>query len=724
MTATARRLATSTTLACLAAMTSAHANGDDKSASPIAEQATVFLHVNSAGRRTLQLIPDRDDQHAPPLPTRTFVLVQADTALTPAQQATLRHQPARARKVHLDAVLAARADDAVAHLLRAGAETELGEGEAALRDLDPVMAAFGPAEADVIHAVRSEALIELARYDEALEEAGRAIAAAPAAPGARMAFAWASYAAGKDRAQALRDIQAVVESDADSFVAQRRLAVLLRAQDGPEAGSFARQRATLLDPTEGYKQAAWAEEMIQLGKLDQARQLADGAIRFGPDNPHAWVLRARLDGIQQRIDEVIADATYCLTLAADPVDQAEAYLLRGTAWGIKDAPDKMTADLDKGALVDPSSSSFLLTRGQWEARHQRWADAKASLTRALVIEPACAPCLATRAYAEAQSGERTAALQDGKAAVASDPDSADVRGLYGETLAWLDEPAQALKQFDAALAIDPANDTAWTGRGNADQALGENARAIVDFSQVLDRGQWPNLADLVLRRGVAYDHEGQFARAADDFARAATLSPTNAEPVRYLGRERENLDDYGAAADAFARSYALEQDANTGYSLARMNLYLGHFSQAADTWRSVRRTEKSTSAYTPLWIYLARVRADASDEAAARAELVELSPAHQPRAWTDSLADFMLGRIDLATLQQRADDGPADKRRGNHCEADYYVAEIELSRGHRAAALPLLEDAVRLCPPTFVEARAAKVEQRLQAAAMSAAADQ
>ena len=459
-----------------------------------------------------------------------------------------------------------------------------------------------------------------------------------------------------------------------------------------------------------------AVALMQKDQLDAARVLLDAAIHAAPGGAAAWSKRAELDILQDRIDDAIADASHVLELHADQDVQADAYLTRETAWGKKGEDARMLADMDRGTTIAPARADFLERRALWAIDHGRWDLASAAASRALGINLQCATCRAERAFARARLGEREAALADAKSAVARAPGDSMVRRLYGDTLAALGDHRRAIEEFDKALAIDPGNSGTRFDRGDSYQSLRDLASAIADYSDVLEHGHYSDPGAVLLSRGVAFYRANDLPRAIADLHRAVEMHPADPIAADVLGRALEDSGDTTGAVEAYGQAATHETDGRSAGPLGRLEMFAGHFAQALEPLRAmVRGGGPRSSTYGPLWLYQSRLRADAADQDAARAELARLAPPHEPRVWTDELTEFMLDRIDAATLQQRAQGGPQDKQIGRHCEADYYVAEIELAHGHRDAALPLLDEAVRICPSNFDEAHGAQAELRRQA---------
>ena len=515
----------------------------------------------------------------------------------------------------------------------------------------------------------------------------------------------------------MRDVDVAVAADPDDGVALSRRGVLHLALGNLERATADLKRAVELEPQDVDVHLQLATALIMQGQADAARPQLEAAIRLAPADPAPWAIRAQLALSQGDADAAIADASRALTMRDDVAVRSDAYYARASAWAAKGDYAKMLADLDKGVAIDPTRADFLRIRGTYESQANQPEAAKATLTKALALDPRCAICLALRAGALAQLGDREGALADVQAAISLDPKDAGLRVGVGNVYAALNDFPAALAQYDAALKMAPTNDLFKLQRAAARDAAGDHAGAIEDFTQVLSHGPSALAADTLIARGGAWESAGDRAHAMADFRSAALLAPTKAEPLQALGVLLDRSGDLPGAAAAYTHALALKEDGPTANSLGRVLMFSGRFAQARTAYVTTLRIGTTPQTYVPVWIYVAQIRADVSTEATARAELAARAAPHAPRVWTDSLADFMLGRIDAPALLRLADDRAADQRVGARCEADYYIAEVELAHGRRDAARPLLAEAVRTCPAEFYEAHGAKAEQALQAKA-------
>jgi lipoprotein NlpI len=87
------------------------------------------------------------------------------------------------------------------------------------------------------------------------------------------------------------------------------------------------------------------------------------------------------------------------------------------------------------------------------------------------------------------------------------------------------------------------------------------------------------------------------------------------------------------------------------------------------------------------------------------------------------VVSVFIGASDTGALRAAAADAPDDPtRRGQACEADFYLGVLAAENGASQEARRLLQSAVATCPQDFVEWSAAGLElKRLDAASASEA---
>ena len=254
-----------------------------------------------------------------------------------------------------------------------------------------------------------------------------------------------------------------------------------------------------------------------------------------------------------------------------------------------------------------------------------------------------------------------------------------------------------LGKSDLAKAYH-ARGAEWANQGNYD-------RAIADFSTAIDLE--PGLADVHFNRALAWSEKGDHDRAIDDYDAALKIAPRNARA--HVGRAVEWTvkGDYKRATADYDAAIRLEPKAMAGYfGRGRVRFYAGDFMGAASDL--MRAHQLDASAYTALWIYLARKRADIPGEAT----LAQDAGTSGSGEWPAPVIGLYLGRFTPESVLKAASGGSAAVQREKSCEASFYVAHWHLIRNARDAALPLLREAVKLCPSSFIEHEGALAELR------------
>ena len=103
---------------------------------------------------------------------------------------------------------------------------------------------------------------------------------------------------------------------------------------------------------------------------------------------------------------------------------------------------------------------------------------------------------------------------------------------------------------------------AYYNRGNTYDDMGNYARALADFDQVIALD--PSYTHALGSRGNAYYHLGQFSRAIQDYDRAIALQPNDALSLHNRGQAKLKIGDtVGGDADLDAAD-ALDNDGETG----------------------------------------------------------------------------------------------------------------------------------------------------------------
>ena len=131
----------------------------------------------------------------------------------------------------------------------------------------------------------------------------------------------------------------------------------------------------------------------------------------------------------------------------------------------------------------------------------------------------------------------------------------------------------------------------------------------------------------------------------------------------------------------------------------------------ADLTESLRLD--ANQSYAIIWRYLAQSRSG-KPELAKSEFAAKLGPLDKAR-WPAPVIDFLLGKSDPDALLRAAEHPDAETRRGQVCEAEFYVGEWHLLNLRLKEASDLLSRAEKNCPKTFIEYEGAVAELRRMA---------
>ncbi|MER9678890.1 tetratricopeptide repeat protein [Mesorhizobium sp. M0184] len=223
-----------------------------------------------------------------------------------------------------------------------------------------------------------------------------------------------------------------------------------------------------------------------------------------------------------------------------------------------------------------------------------------------------------------------------------------------------------MADYGQAIMLDPAHAKAFRNRGRIWQKKGEDDRAIADYDKAISLD--PKGAPGYDGRGFVWSAKGDYARATADYDQAISLDPKYA--YAYLGRGI--LFFYsGALAKAQA-----------------------DFGQAA--------TLKPDNAYFAIWLEMTERRSGAVGHLQEATEKLDMTK------WPAPAVRMLLGELTPAEVSAAADDADPAKKRGNSCEANLFIAELDRLQRHDGEALRLYRVAASDCPGDYYEYVAAK----------------
>ncbi|MES2564576.1 MAG: tetratricopeptide repeat protein [Pseudomonadota bacterium] len=271
------------------------------------------------------------------------------------------------------------------------------------------------------------------------------------------------------------------------------------------------------------------------------------------------------------------------------------------------------------------------------------------------------------------------------------------------------DPALAIQVCTRAIEYGslerPELAKAYHARGAEWATQGNHERAIADFDLALELD--PKLDAAYYNRALSHSHRGETERAIADYDVAIKLRPGRANP--HVGRAAEWVakGDYKRAIADYDQATRIEPQLSSLYfGRARARFYAGEFMSAASDFYRAHQIEPS--AYSALWLYLARKRADIAGEKT----LAQDAGMIGGRPWPGPVIALYLGTGTPDSVLRAATHPDSLRQRELRCEASFYVAQWHILRSAREPALNLLREAESICPRTFIEREGAVSELR------------
>jgi lipoprotein NlpI len=262
-------------------------------------------------------------------------------------------------------------------------------------------------------------------------------------------------------------------------------------------------------------------------------------------------------------------------------------------------------------------------------------------------------------------GDNVRALADYNEAVRLGPGNEQFHAMRGDVFYDTRDYGRAIADYDDAIRLNPGYSTAYNRRGLAYHESGDEAHALQDYDKALELNS--DFAAAHFNRGIVILADGDEARAIEDFDAAIRLFPRYAAAMTGRARADYYRGKYGEAAADLSSALALTPD----------------------------------EPYTVLWLYLARDRAGQ----ATRDSLVQDAAKLDRAAWPWPVVAAYLGEAEPTAVLAASHDN-----RDQACEANFYFGAKSAAEGDPAAARPLLQQALALCPPNFIETPAVKSE--------------
>jgi len=360
-------------------------------------------------------------------------------------------------------------------------------------------------------------------------------------------------------------------------------------------GRFEQAEALAREACQAFPGSARAHHLLaracwRQGHTADAERAVERALALQPDYARALLLRARLRGGREQLEQGLADLDRAIELEPTLDD---AYVVRGHFLSMLGRYADALPDLRRGTehpgVLRPAIT--WTTYGVALREVGRLDEAEVAFGRALELDPGSNQAQGNRAALRLRVGDYAAALEDIEAVLARSPSDAGSHAVRAQVLRELGRHTEALAAFERATELDPSLGQASAERAALLLEVGEYARAEIELVRLVAENPevpslWLNLGMCQLGleryaqavetldrylalepdlprgwtlRGTAWLAQSRWPQALADFDRALELDPGDAEVLtlrsrawRQAGRQAEALKDLGRAEAAGA----------------------------------------------------------------------------------------------------------------------------------------------------------------------------
>ena len=349
---------------------------------------------------------------------------------------------------------------------------------------------------------------------------------------------------------------------------------------------------------------------------------------------------------------------------------------------------------DCEVVSDPDRSILGCSRiidGSGETRHKR------------------AVAFTNRAWAYLKKGDNDRAIADASEAIQLDPKIAVAYDHRAAAYMNKGDNDRAVANASEAIRLDPKKAVAYRNRAGAYLNKGDNDRAIADYSEAIRLD--PKVAMAYVNRAGAYLKKGDNHRTIADASEAIQLDPKIAVAYYYrAGAYVQKGDNNHAIAD-YSEAIRLDPKSSKSYfNRGLLNLYANSVDKALADLNQASALAPN-DAYAALWLDIVSQRNNLPSR------LPQTSSQLDVKAWPAPVVRLVMGQMTPSALLAAADDPNATTKKGQVCEANFYIGELSLMEGAKDEAARLFRLTASDCPRDFAEWHAANAELKALGAA-------
>jgi lipoprotein NlpI len=227
--------------------------------------------------------------------------------------------------------------------------------------------------------------------------------------------------------------------------------------------------------------------------------------------------------------------------------------------------------------------------------------------------------------------------------------------------------------------------------------------AVAIPAQAADQRDWDN-------RGIAFYAKGAVTDSAADYIETIRLDSKDPDVHHNRGTKDQAKSDLNQVItyyNAAIRRDPKDDDAYFHRGLA--NFYSGALPQALADLGQASKLDPEY-AYYALWIDILDKRGNRASRLPQAISQINMTK------WPAPVIRLFLGQTTPVAVLAAAEDADANTKRGQVCEANFYLGELALQQGAKEEATRLFRLAAADCPRAFVEGPSASSELEALAA--------
>lgn len=207
----------------------------------------------------------------------------------------------------------------------------------------------------------------------------------------------------------------------------------------------------------------------------------------------------------------------------------ESYMYRGGTNiffnNLKDAK----SDLDVSFKMDSSNAKIFFFYGKYYFATKDYKASIDNYDKAISVNPQYSDAYCERGVSKCMQGDCNNGLKDMDQAIKIDPSNPKLYSKRGYTKIMLQKYDESILDFDTSLKIKP-NQKDYANKGLAYFNSKMYALSIVNLTRSLDFN--PNDPEVLFYRGQAYEFQGLYDKACEDYNRSNSLVKNEASTNR------------------------------------------------------------------------------------------------------------------------------------------------------------------------------------------------